>query len=149
MSDWTAEFVGDRMTVDQAFNEQVTASAFTHQEWGTIMTAVDFEIEGAETPATAELVANTEDVDQILPALDEIEQQRGAMSPGGGGPTGDTGGGILDTLTDRLGLGGGDDDEDDRLAAAEGLADAYAEAFQEHLEDEGKWERACSLAAEE
>lgn len=147
MSDWTAEFVGDRMTVDQAFNEQVAASAFTHQEWGTIMTAVDFEIDGAETPATAELVANTEDIEEILPALDEIEQQRGAIGPGGGAAE-DTTGGILDTLTDRLGLGD-TEDNDDRLAAAEGLADAYAEAFQEHLEREGKWERACSLATTE
>ncbi len=149
MSDWTAEFVGDRMTVDQAFNDQVAASEFTHQEWGTIMTAVDFEIKGAETPATAELVANTEDIEEILPALDEIEQQRGAIGPGGGA-TEETSKGVLDTLTDRLGLGGADgNDDDDRLTAAKGLADAYAEAFQEHLEREGKWERACSLAATE
>ncbi len=149
MGEWTDQFVGDRMAVDQEFSERVAASEFTRQEWGTIMTAVEFEIVEAATPEQAELVAETSSVEQIMPALEQIQEGMGAM---GAEPTGqrqNESGGLLGRITSKLGLSEEGDDIDERLASAEGLADEYATAFQNHLEREGKWEQACSLAAKE
>jgi hypothetical protein len=35
MADWTDSIVGDRMSVDRAFNQRVADSEFTRQEWGS------------------------------------------------------------------------------------------------------------------
>ncbi|MFB6255890.1 MAG: DUF5799 family protein, partial [Haloplanus sp.] len=60
MSNWTDRIVGDRMAVDREFSDRVRASEFSNQEWGLVMTAVDFEIEHAEDPDRARIVADTE-----------------------------------------------------------------------------------------
>ena len=39
MSEWTDAIVGERMAVDNQFTDRVTASRFSSQEWGLIMTA--------------------------------------------------------------------------------------------------------------
>jgi hypothetical protein len=150
MSGWTDHFVGDRMAVDREFSERVAASEFSSQEWGTIMTAVEFEIEEPESPSRARVVADTSKVDQVIPALEEMEQ---AMGTGGGSPGGRGGGGgsglsvgdVFGSIVEKLGLGG--DDAEDRTAAAAALADEYAAQFQQHLQDQDKWERACEVAA--
>ena len=148
-SNWTDRFVGDRMAVDQEFNQRVAQSEFSSQEWGMIMTAVELEIEDAEDPEAARLVADTEKLPQVMPALDDVRDQMGAMggapSGGGGGSSRSSGGdGILGSIKSLLGGGGGDERE---RAAAE-LAQEYADQFQERLESQGKWERACAAAAD-
>ena len=147
MSDWTDAIVGDRMQVDQQFNEQIRGSEFTNQEWGLIMTATEFEIEAADDPDTAQIVADTEKLPQIMPELEQMSGGMGGMggAPGGpGGAGGGGGGGLSDAISgikDAL-LGGGDDGVDDeRLAAAEDLTQEYAETLQQHLEQRGKWEQ--------
>lgn len=146
MSDWTDQFVGDRMQVDQTFAERVRSSGFTRQQWGTIMTAVEFEIENPDNPETAQLVARTEKVEHVMPAVEEIEQQ--AMQ---GAPveSGRSSGGLFDRVADALGFGGNDDTVDqEQLQAAKSLADEYAGAFETHLKDEGKWTEACEVATD-
>jgi len=138
MAHWTDSIVGDRMTVDREFNEQVTNSRFNSQEWGLIMTATEFEIENADDPEAARIVADTEKVPQIIPELDNIRSQMGAM--GGGGNDSSSGGGIVDSIKGALGMGGGGKKgEQEKLEAAERLTQEYADALQDHLEKKGKW----------
>jgi len=138
MAHWTDSIVGDRMTVDREFNEQVMNSRFNSQEWGLIMTATEFEIENADDPEAARIVADTEKVPQIIPELDNIRSQMGAM--GGGGDDSSSGGGIVDSIKGALGMGGGGKKgEQEKLEDAERLTQAYADALQDHLEKKGKW----------
>ncbi|MFC7210016.1 DUF5799 family protein [Natronoarchaeum sp. GCM10025321] len=145
-SDWTDRIVGARMKVDQEFSERVQASEFSSQEWGMIMTAVELEIENPEDPENARVVANTDNVPQVMPALDDVRSQMGAM---GGAPSGssESGGGIVSALKGLFGMDGGGGGDQERLDAAEALADEYAERLQSHLESKHQWETACSAAA--
>ncbi|WP_121821378.1 DUF5799 family protein [Halostella salina] len=148
-SEWTDRIVGDRMTVDQEFSTQVRNSQFSNQEWGMIMTAVELEIEDADDPDAARIVADTSKIDQVLPAIDESRSQMNQMGGAGGGGSGSSGGGIVDGIKDALGLGGGgggDDGDDGRERAAASLAQAYAEELQSHLEQKGKWEQIRTVA---
>jgi hypothetical protein len=141
MGDWTDTIVGDRMTVDQEFDARIQASGFTNQEWGLIMTATELEIEHADDPERARIVANTENVPQIMPELEKVRSQMGGMGPGGDDDSDTVG--ILDTVKDALGLGNGSGGrkKHERVAEAEELTQAYADALQEHLESKGKWDR--------
>lgn len=143
MSDWTDAIVGERMAVDREFNDRVQASEFSSQEWGLIMTATEFEIENADDPDRARLVADTEKLPSIMPELDNIQDQMSAMggAPGGGSGGSDSGG-LLGGIKRALGLGGGDDGVDeDRLVAAEQLTQEYADELQAHLEENDRWEQ--------
>jgi hypothetical protein len=144
---WTDMIVGDRMAVDNEFNTQVEASEFSRQEWGLIMTAVEWEIEEPGTDR-ARLVADTGNLSAVLPEMDRIAEQQRGMAGGGQGD-GSGGGGLLGSLKDALGFGGGSKQSDaERLRAAERLANAYAKELQQHLESRGKWEDVCAAAAE-
>ncbi|MGZ0746132.1 MULTISPECIES: DUF5799 family protein [unclassified Haloparvum] len=142
MSDWTDAIVGERMAVDQEFNEQVAASRFSSQEWGLIMTATEFDIENATDPDEARIVADTSNLPQIMPELGDMREQMAAMGGAAGGNSGGSSG-VLDSLKDALGLGGGGGDEVDQeeLQAAEQLVQEYADQLQQHLESKGKWEQ--------
>lgn len=142
MTDWTDAIVGERMAVDQEFNEQVAASQFSSQEWGLIMTATEFDIENADDPEEARIVADTSNLPQIMPELGDMREQMAAMGGGGGGDSGGSGG-VIDSLKDALGLGGGGGDgvDQEELQAAEQLVQEYAERLQQHLESKGKWEQ--------
>lgn len=137
MSDWTDRIVGDRMAVDQEFNDRIRASEFSNQEWGLVMTAVDFEIEDADDPEQARIVADTESLPQMMPELAKVRQGMGPGGPGAGGGA-DSGTGVLDAIRGALGMGGDDDAE--RLDAAERLVDEYAAALQQRLEEKGTWD---------
>ncbi len=144
MSEWTDAIVGERMTVDNQFNERVAGSQFSSQEWGLIMTATEFEIEDADDPEAARIVADTSSLPAIMPELENVRSQVAAM---GGAPSqqrsGGSGGGIVDSIKGALGLGGGGSDgpSDEEFEAAERLVQAYADELQAHLEDVGKWEQ--------
>lgn len=142
--DWTDRFVGDRMSVDQEFNQRVAQSDFSSQEWGMIMTAVELEIENADDPENARLVADTDKLPQVMPALDDVREQMGGMggAPSGGSSRSSSGGGIVGAIKGLFGGGSSGGDERERAAAE--LAQEYADQFQERLESQGKWERACS-----
>jgi len=143
-SEWSDRIVGERMQTDREFAEKVAASNFSRQQWGLIMTAVEFEIENPDDPESARLVANTSKVESVVPELERVEQATG-MAAGGGRPDDDSGG-ILDGVKDALGLGGDDGIDREQLAAAEEMAQMYAGDLQEKLESKGKWEEVCVLA---
>jgi len=149
MSEWSDHVVGERMAVDNEFAERVAASEFSNQEWSLIMTAVEFEIDGAEDPGRARIVADTSKLDAIVPELENIRSQMGGIP---GGPGGEeqrkSSGGFLDGVKNAIGLGENGSDEDaERKRAAEKLAQEYATALQEHLEEKGRWDEICGLAA--
>jgi len=141
MSHWTDSIAADRMAVDREFGDRVRASDFTSQEWGLVMAAVEFEIEGADDPETARIVADTSQVPQIMPELENVRSQMGGMggAPGGGSGSRNS---VVDSIKGALGIGGGGDD--DRLNDAERLAQEYAEELQARLQDRGKWSRVCA-----
>ncbi|MFB6304579.1 MAG: DUF5799 family protein [Haloferacaceae archaeon] len=141
MPDWTDTIVRDRMTVDQEFNERIRESTFTSQEWGLIMTATELEIEHADDPDRARIVANTENLPDIMPELENVRSQ-----VPGAGDGGDAGSSVVDSIKGALGLGDGSGDQ--RLRAAERLTQEYADELQAHLEEKGKWERVRSTYTE-
>jgi len=133
MSEWRDMLVGDRMAVDQAFTDRVQASQFTNQEWGLIMTATELDIEHADDPEAARLVADTESVESIMPELAAIRSRSGPMA--GGDDEGANEPGIVDSIKGALGFSDDDDGVDEeKLAAAEALAQEYADELQQHLE---------------
>ncbi|MFC6755395.1 MULTISPECIES: DUF5799 family protein [Haloarcula] len=146
--DWTGRIAGERMTVDRQFTDRIEASSFSNQQWGLVMTAVEFDIEGADEPETATLVADTSKLPSIMPELDKV----GQGGPMGGVPSGSDSrdssgsGGFLSGVKAALGLAGGGGD-DDRTEEAEQLAQAYADELQQKLESNGRWESVCEQAA--
>ena len=142
---WTDSITGARMQVDRQFEGRVRDSEFSNQQWGLIMTAVEFSIDSPETPSEARLVAETGKVEHIIPELENIPDGMGAQ-PGGGSRN--SGGGLLDRV--RGLLGGSDDGVDqETLDAATELAGEYASELQRFLEDQGRWETVCKRAAAE
>ena len=148
MSDWTDAIVGERMTVDNQFNDRVASSRFSSQEWGLIMTATEFEIEDSNDPENARIVADTSNLPAIMPELKNVRDQVSAMggAPGGGNGDGGSGGsgGVFDSIKGALGLGGsggGGGPSDEEVEAAERLVQEYAGELQAHLEEVGKWEQ--------
>jgi hypothetical protein len=150
--DWTDRLAGARMQVDQQFATRVDGSRFSNQEWGLIMTAVEFEIEHPDDPEQAQLTANTDKVAEIVPELDKIQQQMGGTSGAPGGSS-SGGSGILGRISDALGsLGGtggsGGSDDQEQLLAARKLADQYAVELQTFLEENDRWEDIRRAASE-
>jgi hypothetical protein len=141
MADWTDRIVGDRMTVDREFNDRVTASEFQKQEWSLIMTATEFEIENADDPDAARIVANTDKLEGMMPHIEEAGKRQQSMAGGGSGSSGGGGGGLFDSVKSALGLGNGEQGNEAKLAAAERLVQEYADELQSHLESNGKWDQ--------
>ena len=137
MSDrgWRDLIVGDRMRVDQEFADTVRSSSLSSSEWSLVMTAVDFHVEGEGE--SAQLVADTSQVESILPELENLAERMGGM-PGRQESKGGAGG-ILESLRSSLNLGNGGPDPEKRSDAL-GLPQKYATALQKHLERRGKWE---------
>ncbi len=148
MTDWKDLIVGDRMAVDREFSGRVAESDFSSQQWGLVMTATEFRVADAGDPETARLVADTSQVEQVVPELDDIEQSMGAMGPGGTGGA-DSGSGIIGSVMDALGMGDDGSDTDAVVREADQLTAEYASLLQDRLENEGKWEQVRSLAAGE
>ena len=146
-TEWTDRIVSERMTVDQEFSTRVQSSRFTSQEWSLIMTATEFEIENPDDPGAARIVADTEKVDQVLPELENVRSQVGAMGgdPGAGSSSS---GGIISSIMGALGMGGGGGSYDAEREAAETLTQEYADELQSQLEANGRWEQICAIAAE-
>lgn len=144
---WRDRIVGDRMRVDEEFAGTVSNSGFSRPEWGMIMTAVEFEVEGEGE--SARLVADTSHVDEVLPELKKVADQ---MGPGPADRSGSAlsellEGGLANTIRSSLGLKTGVDPE--RREEAIRLVEQYVGALQRQLEESGKWERIRDLAVEE
>jgi hypothetical protein len=146
MTDWQDHIVGARMTVDQEFADRVAESQFSRQQWGLIMTAVEFDLEHPGDPDRARIVADTSKLPHIMEELDTVERQAAAMQAGR--DPGEGGGGLFDSVKSALGLGGDDGPDEDLRRAAESLAQEYASELQAHLEAEDRWETVRTAAAE-
>ncbi|GAA0656110.1 DUF5799 family protein [Salarchaeum japonicum] len=145
MSDWQDRIVGERMRVDDEFRNRVEASSFSNQQWGLVMTAVEFDIENPGDPERARLVADTSNLTHVMDELDNVESGMAAMA---GGQQSDDDGGILGSVKRALGLGGSDDSPDEeRESEAAALAQEYADALQEKLEENGRWDEVREAAA--
>jgi hypothetical protein len=112
------------------------------------MTAVEFDITNPQEPSAAEMTANTENVEQILPELENLPQ--GMARPDGS--TGSESGGIVDSLKGILGFDSSDANgsgvDEDKLTAATELVEEYAMQLQSHLKEQGRWDEICAAAAE-
>lgn len=139
--DWSEIVESERLAVDEEFSNRLAESRFSRSEWGLIMTVVEFDIRDPEDPDRARLVGDTSKVESVLPELEKV----GQPPVGGGTPSPEDSGGILERVTDLLGLGTGDDEV---LEAADELVAAYAERLQARLEAEGKWEDARLAASD-
>jgi hypothetical protein len=134
------------MQVDQQFNDRILNSQFSNQEWGLIMTAVEFDIEQPDDPNQAELVADTDKIAQIIPELENLPQGMGGV------PTQESkssGGGLFSGLKDALGLGGssgGGGIDEQKLQSATALVEEYTSELQTHIEQQGRWEMLCERA---
>jgi hypothetical protein len=139
--DWRDQLAGARMQVDQQFQSRLEQSQFTNQEWGLVMTAVDFDIEQPGDPDRAELVADTSQLDQIIPELDRIQQEMGGGMGGGASRSGSGSGSIVARFKDFLGGFSADSsgNDEEQMAAATVLVEEYATDLQTHLEEQGRW----------
>lgn len=133
---WEDLIVAERLEVDRAFQDRIRAAELPNQSWELVMTAVQFEIENPADPDGARLVANTDRLESVLPAMREVEASMGYGDARG------SGGGLLDRVRSLFGGSGGG-----RRAEAERLADAYAEELEGLLVERGKWEQVCATAA--
>jgi hypothetical protein len=106
------------------------------------MTATEFEIENADDPEAARVVADTSSLPAIMPELENLRSQMAGMGGAPGGDSGGSDGGVVDSIKGALGLGGGGGGpSDEELEAAERLVQEYADELQAHLEEVGKWEQ--------
>jgi hypothetical protein len=136
------------MQVDKRFEDRVRNSQFSNQEWGMIMTAVEWEIRQPADGESAELVALTDKIEEIMPELERIQSQMGnpgAQTRDSGGGLGERIGDFFDSLT---GNGSGGVDQG-RVRDAERLVQSYAEELQDFLEDRGRWDDIREAAAAE
>lgn len=152
MSDWSEQLAGARMQVDQQFQERVIDSRFSNQQWGLIMTAVEWEIHRPDDPEAARLVADTGNLPEIVPELDRIQEQIAGQARPVDGGAGD--GGITGRVREFFGsltggAGGGKSDHDQQLQAAEALVDDYARELQAFLEKHNRWEDLRTAATAE
>jgi hypothetical protein len=148
MSTWTDKIVGARMAVDGTFAPQVEASGFSRQEWGLVMTAIEFDIENPDDPEQAQLLAQSNNLAAVIPELERVAKMQSQMQ--GGRSTGN--GGILAKVRSIFGLGdSGTEHEVDeqRLAEARSLTQRYATELQSHLEEKGRWSEVCRAANED
>jgi hypothetical protein len=139
--DWTNHLAGARMAVDQQFEDRVLASDFSNQQWGLIMSAVEFRIERAAEPDAASLVVETEQVEAIVPELNKIQDQMGGAP---GEPQGGSGS-TMDRIKDWLGMS--QHNEEDQLAEATVLVEAYGDQLERYLKEQDRWEDICAKAA--
>lgn len=137
---WEDTVISDRMAVDREFQDRVNESSFSNQGWELVMTAVEFEIVNPEDPEQAHIVAKSEHIDSVLPALKEAEKEMGGPQRGGSSFT--------DKITSELrGLFNRGKGDAKRKAEAEELAGEYANELHARLKRQGKWNRVCETAA--
>jgi hypothetical protein len=149
-NEWTDQLAGARMQVDQRFQDTLEASSFTNQEWGLVMTAIDWDIENPDTPEEAKLVADTDKLSEIIPELENIQSQMGgAQRPVEDGP--DTSGflGRIKRYLHDLTSNTSGQSSKKRYNDAVELVEGYTVELQTFLEERGRWQEICAAAASE
>lgn len=139
---WTDRIAAERMRVDRQFEDRVASSSFSRQQWGLVMTAVEFDIENPEDPEQATLRADTSKLSSVMSQVEDIGKRGGGMGGGGGHSSSGSSGGLFSAVTSALGLGGGGNSQLE--AEAEDLTAEYAKQLQKQLEDRDRWETVCA-----
>lgn len=148
--DWSDRLAGARMQVDQRFQETLDDSEFTNQEWGLVMTAVEFDVIHADDPEKAQLVADREKLREIVPELDSIQRDMGGSPrPVESRPDGSGMFGRIRQYLDFLSTNSSDTPDKERLATAKVLVDEYTEMLEAYLRERGRWEEIREAAAEQ
>jgi len=150
MTDWTNRLAGARMQVDQQFQDRVAESQFSNQQWGLIMTAVEWEVENPEDDEAARLVADTSNFGDVIPELDRIEQQVGPGADPEGIEDSNPLRRAMRKVANSVSLsnaGGGSNQE--KLEDAAALVQDYAEQLQAFLERQDRWAEIRQAAAAE
>ncbi|WP_181686083.1 DUF5799 family protein [Halorhabdus salina] len=143
---WVDQMAAERMQTDQEFTDEVATSPLSSQQWGLVMTAVEFQIEGAAQPETAHLVADTSKLSSVMPELRRMDDGgSGGIAPDSTG-TSASSGGLLDGIKGALGFG--NEQSDALREAAENLAQRYTDRLQSRLEDRGRWADICEQTHE-
>lgn len=135
VTDWRDAIAAERMELDGEFADRVAEAGLTNRQWGLVMSAVELRIESPESPATAELVADTSALRSVVDDLVAMDD---------GGPLGvetDEGGGFLDWLGSLR-----TDESREMRATAASLAEEYADRLEERLRESGRWSRICERA---
>jgi hypothetical protein len=148
-NDWTDMLAAERMRVDRKFEDQLEASSFSRQQWGLVMTAVEFRIDDPDDPENATLRADTSNLSSVMSEIKNLGERGGGMATQSGGvATGSgSGGGFLSKITGLFSGGGGGGGA--LRNEAEELAAEYTEKLQAHLEKRGRWQAICEQAAED
>lgn len=148
--DWTDRLAGARMRVDQQFQDKLVESEFTSQEWGLIMTAVEFEVEYADDPEKARLRANKEKLEEIIPELQNIQKEMGGSPrPVESAPTGESTLGRIKQYLHQLRPETPAQNDSERLSEARVMTDEYAHDLQKFLEKRDRWDEIRQAAAED
>lgn len=143
---WSDMIAAERMRVDQQFEDRISSSSFSRQQWGLVMTAVEFDVENPEDPERATLIADTSKLSSVMPQIKEMDKG-GGMSGTTRGRSSGGGGGFLSKITDALSLGGGSGGKQQQ--EAEELAAEYADKLQQRLEKRDRWQSVCEQAVED
>jgi hypothetical protein len=152
MPEWTDKLARARIQVDKEFHEAIERSQFTEQEWGLVMTAVEWRVANPTDPDHAKLVAETDNVEDILPQLTRIRRdvQTAAAGPDAARQRSLAEGfsGWINGFVEMLSRAVSGGSTDSRVEAADALAAEYAERVQDYLERRGRWDDIRQAAAE-
>ncbi|AWB26497.1 DUF5799 family protein [Halococcoides cellulosivorans] len=138
MTDWRDSIAAERMELDGAFADRVTDAGLSNRQWDLVMAAVEIRIETPESPAEAELRADTSALGSVLDELVAMDDE-GVV----GTSSGDDGG-FLDWLGSLT-----DDETSEMRATAAGLAEAYVETLETRLRESGRWTAVCEQARDD
>lgn len=147
-NDWTDMLAAERMRVDRKFEDQLESSSFSRQQWGLVMTAVEFRIDDPEDLDTATLRADTSKLSSVMSEIKNLGERGGGMSSPSGGVGAGSGGGGGGLLSKITGLFSGSSGGGALQNEAEELTAQYTEKLQAHLEKRGRWSDICEQAAE-
>lgn len=152
MPEWTDKLARARIQVDKEFHEAIERSQFTEQEWGLVMTAVEWRVANPEDPDHAKLVAETDNVSDILPQLTRIRRDVRAAAAGPDAARqrslAEGFSGWINGFVEMLSRAVSGDSTDARVEEADALAAEYAERVQDYLERRGRWDEVRRAAAE-
>lgn len=153
MPEWTDKLARARIQVDKEFHEEVKRTQFTEQEWGLVMTAVEWRVANPDDPEHARLVAETDNVKDILPQLTRIRRdvETAAAGPDAARQRSLAEGfsGWINGFVEMLSRAVTSESTDSRVEDAETLAAEYAERVQDYLERRNRWDEVRQAAAAE
>ncbi|MFW6436841.1 MAG: DUF5799 family protein [Halococcoides sp.] len=138
MTDWRDSIAAERMALDGEFADRVAEAGLSNRQWDLVMSAVEIRIESPQSPAEAELRADTSALGSVLDELVAMDDESVV-----GGSRGDDGG-FLDWLGSLT-----SDETSEMRATAAGLAEAYVENLERRLRESGRWAAVCELACDD